>query len=159
MGLVPQRRNGTEKNTLLLSLEPSQPERITSGLQQTSICLSFTRHTSLQTTNSPKITESVPTQIYIKQMWWSGVVGVAGTQRRTRANKRPQQAANSSNKNLFCRPNQHEYNRHTQPNIARAAKKANKQCYRIVPLNNQISNICVSSALSNDIFRYNYVTN
>ena len=67
MGLVPRRRNGTEKNTLLLSLEPSQPERITSGLQQTSICLSFTRHTSLQTTNSPKITESVPTQIYIKQ--------------------------------------------------------------------------------------------
>ena len=40
------------------------------------------------------------------KVWWSGVVGAAGTQRHTRANERPQQAANSSYKNLFCRPNQ-----------------------------------------------------
>ena len=33
--------------------EPSQPQRITSGLKQTSICLLFTLHTSHQTTNSP----------------------------------------------------------------------------------------------------------
>ena len=46
-------------------------------------------------------------------MWWSGVVGVAGTQRRTRANERPQQAAYSSNKNLFCRPNQHKTSTNT----------------------------------------------
>ena len=50
-------------------------------------------------------------------LWWSGVVGVAGTQRCTQANERPQQAAYSSNKILLCRPNQHKYNGHTQPNI------------------------------------------
>ena len=47
--------------------EPSQPQRITSGLKQTSICLLFTMHTNHQTTNSLKTTKSVPTQIYIKQ--------------------------------------------------------------------------------------------
>ena len=56
------------------------------------------------------------------------MVGVAGTQRRTRANERPQQAANSSNTNLFIlqtKPaqNQHEYNRHTQPNIHSEQRK------------------------------------
>ena len=40
--------------------------------------------------------------------WWSGVLGVAGTQRRTQANERPQQAVYSSNKNLFCRPKRHK---------------------------------------------------
>ena len=34
--------------------EPSQPQRITSGLKQTSIRLSFTMHTSHHTTNSPE---------------------------------------------------------------------------------------------------------
>ena len=34
--------------------EPSQPQRITSGLKKTSIYLLFTMHTSHQTTNSPK---------------------------------------------------------------------------------------------------------
>ena len=51
--------------------------------------------------------------------YWSicdGVIGVAGTWRHTRANERLQQAAYSSNKFLFCRPNQHKYNRHAQPN-------------------------------------------
>ena len=47
--------------------EPSQPQWITPGLKQTSICILFTLHTSHQTTNSPKTTKSVPTQIYIKQ--------------------------------------------------------------------------------------------
>ena len=47
--------------------EPSQPQWITSGLKQTSICLLFTLHTRHQTTNSPKTTESVLTKIYIKQ--------------------------------------------------------------------------------------------
>ena len=45
--------------------EPSQPQRITSGLKQTSICLLFTLHTSHQTINSPKTTKSVLTQIFI----------------------------------------------------------------------------------------------
>ena len=36
--------------------EPSQPQRITSGLKQTSICPQFTPHTSHQTTNSLKTT-------------------------------------------------------------------------------------------------------
>ena len=45
--------------------------------------------------------------------------------------------------------------KHTQ--CARAAKKASKQCNRIVPLN-QSSNICVSSALFNYRFRYNCTT-
>ena len=51
------------------------------------------------------------------------MVGVAGTQRRTQANERPQQAEYSS-KNFFffflhTKParNQHEDNGHTQPNI------------------------------------------
>ena len=35
------------------NFEPSQPQRITSGLKQTSIHLLFTLHTSHQTTNSP----------------------------------------------------------------------------------------------------------
>ena len=42
--------------------DPSQPQKITSGLKQTSICLLFTMHT-----NSPKTTKSVTKQIYIKQ--------------------------------------------------------------------------------------------
>ena len=42
---------------------------------------------------------------------------------------------------------------------ARAAKKASKQCDRIVPINNQTSKICVSSALFNYRFRYIYTTN
>ena len=50
-------------------------------------------------------------------MWWSGMVCVAGTQHHTESNKRPQQAAFSSNKILFCRPNQHEDHGHSQPNI------------------------------------------
>ena len=50
-------------------------------------------------------------------MWRSGAVGVAGTQCRTRANERPQQAAYSSSEILFCRPNEHEDKRHTQPDI------------------------------------------
>ena len=45
--------------------EPSQPQKITSGLKQTSICLLFTLHTSHQTTNSLKPTKSVLTQICI----------------------------------------------------------------------------------------------
>ena len=36
------------------------------------------------------------------------MVGVVGTPRRTRTNERPQKAACSSNKNLFCGPNQHK---------------------------------------------------
>ena len=47
--------------------EPSQPQQITSGLKQTSISLLFTLHTCLQTTNYPKTTKSVLSQIYIKQ--------------------------------------------------------------------------------------------
>ena len=38
--------------------KPSQPQRITSGLKQTSICLLFTLHTSHQTTKSPPKTEN-----------------------------------------------------------------------------------------------------
>ena len=89
------------------------------------------------------------------------MVGVTGTQRCTQANERPQQAAYSSNKILFCRPNQHEHNGHTQPDIQRvwAAKKASKQNNRIVPLNNQISKTCVSLALFNYRFLYSYTIN
>ena len=55
--------------SLLVSwyFEPSQPQRITSGLKQTSICLPFTLHTSHQTTDSLKTTKSVLTQVYLKQ--------------------------------------------------------------------------------------------
>ena len=45
--------------------EPSQPQRITSGLKQTSICLLFSLHTSHQTTYFPQTTKSVLTQICI----------------------------------------------------------------------------------------------
>ena len=45
--------------------EPSLPQKTTSGLKQTSICLLFTLHTSHQTTNSSKTTKSFLTQIYI----------------------------------------------------------------------------------------------
>ena len=47
--------------------EASQPQRITSALNQTSMCLLFTLHTRHQTTNFPNTIKSVPTQIYIKQ--------------------------------------------------------------------------------------------
>ena len=47
--------------------EPSQLQWITSGLKQTSVCPLYTLHPSHQTTNSLKTTESVLTQIYIKQ--------------------------------------------------------------------------------------------
>ena len=47
--------------------EPSQPQQITSGLKQTSICLLFTLHAGHQTTNSPKTTKSVLKQTYTKQ--------------------------------------------------------------------------------------------
>ena len=102
-------------------------------------------------------------------MWWSGVVGVAGTQRLIRANERPQQAAYSSNKKIFYRPNQHktstqaeqiqQTNRAKHTQWARAAKTASKQCNHIVPLNNQIRKICVSSALFYHRFLYNHTTN
>ena len=42
--------------------EPSQAQRITSGLKQISVCLLFTLHSSHQPTISPKNTKSVPTQ-------------------------------------------------------------------------------------------------
>ena len=42
--------------------EPSQPQQITSGVKQTSVCLLFTMHTSHRTTNSPKSTKSVLTR-------------------------------------------------------------------------------------------------
>ena len=45
--------------------EPSQPQRITSGLKLTSICLLLTLYTNCQTTNSLKTTKSVLTQIYM----------------------------------------------------------------------------------------------
>ena len=45
------------------------------------------------------------------------MVGVAGIQRLTQANERPQQAAYSGKKILFADQNQHEDNGHTQPNI------------------------------------------
>ena len=76
----------------------------------------------------------------IINMWWSGVVGVAGTQHRTRANERPQQAAYSSYRIFFfffladqtsTKPawmQQTHAAKHTQ--CARAAKKASKQCNR-----------------------------
>ena len=47
--------------------EPSQSQRVTSGLKETSICLLFTLHASHQATDFQKITKSVPTRIYIKQ--------------------------------------------------------------------------------------------
>ena len=47
--------------------EPSQPQRITSGLKQTSICLSFTLHTSQQTTNSLKTTISPNTTLHMTE--------------------------------------------------------------------------------------------
>ena len=47
--------------------EPSQPQRVISGLKQTSISLLFTLQTSHQITNSPQTTKSVKTQIYIRQ--------------------------------------------------------------------------------------------
>ena len=47
--------------------ESSQPQRITSGLKQTSICLLFTLQTNHQTKNHPETTKTVTTQIYIKQ--------------------------------------------------------------------------------------------
>ena len=47
--------------------EPSQPQRITSGLKQSSICLPFTMHVSHQITNFQKTLKSVLAQIYIKQ--------------------------------------------------------------------------------------------
>ena len=52
-------------------------------------------------------------------------------------------------------------NRHTQPNIhsARGPQRKQANCNRIVPLNNQISKICVSSDLFNYRFRYSYTTN
>ena len=98
-------------------------------------------------------------------LWWSGVIGVAGTQRHILANERPQQAVYSSNKNLFCRPNQHKTStiqpthtaKHTQ--WTWAAKKTSKKCNQIVSLKNQISKICVSSTLFNYRFCYNYTTN
>ena len=46
--------------------EPSQLQRIISGLKQASICLLLTLHTSHRITNSLKTTKSVPTQIHIK---------------------------------------------------------------------------------------------
>ena len=69
-----------------------------------------------------------------RQMWWSGVVGVAGTQRRTQANERPQQAAYNSNNILFLQTKPARRQRthtvkHTQ--WARAAKKASKRCKSI----------------------------
>ena len=56
---------GPEHQIQLVSwyFEPSQPQRITSGLKQTSIHLLFTLHTSHQTTNRPKTTKSALTQI------------------------------------------------------------------------------------------------
>ena len=47
--------------------EPSQPQWITPGIKQTSICPLFTMQTSHQTSKSPKTTKSVSTQIYIKK--------------------------------------------------------------------------------------------
>ena len=50
-------------------VEPRQPQRITSGLKQTSVCLLFTLHASHQTTNSPKTTTSVPTHNYLHKTY------------------------------------------------------------------------------------------
>ena len=62
---------------------------------------------------------------------WSGRSGVAGTQHHTQAKERPQQAAYSSNKNFILQTkpaqNQHECNRHTQPNIHCERRPQRKQ--------------------------------
>ena len=47
------------------------------------------------------------------------VVGVTGTQHRTQANERPQQAVYSSNKILFRKLNQHEDNGHSHTHTAK----------------------------------------
>ena len=69
-------------------------------------------------------------------IWWSGVVGVAGTQHRALANERPQQAAYGSNKNSFCRPNQHKTSTnptdtHSQTYTVRAGRKESKQTVQL----------------------------
>ena len=74
---------------------------------------------------------------------------VAGTQRRTQANERPQQAAYSSNKSLFCRPNQHEDNRHTQPNIHSKRGPQRKQS------NCTIDSFNAGLLLGSKVFSYN----
>ena len=69
-------------------------------------------------------------------MWWSGVVGVAGIQHHIRANERPWQAAYSSNKNLFCRPNQYKTSMsttdtHSQTYTVSAGCKESKQTVQL----------------------------
>ena len=90
-----------------------------------------------------------------------GVVGVAGTRRCTQANERTQQAAYSSNKTLFHRPNQHEDNGHTQPNIhserGPRRKQVNGTIESFIQQPNQ-QNLCFLGPLQLHI-SHNYTTN
>ena len=55
------RHKGSKQATVCWHFEPCHPQRITSGLKQTSTCLLFTHHTSHQTINYLKTTKSVLT--------------------------------------------------------------------------------------------------
>ena len=92
-------------------------------------------------------------------MWWSGVVGVAGTQRRTQASERPQQTAHSTNKILSGRPNQHKYNGQMRANIHSAGRKEIKQTVQSFRSSEQLNQqLCVSSAVFNYRSLSNYIT-
>ena len=88
------------------------------------------------------------------------MVGVAGTQRRNQENERLQQAEYSKKTLSADKTSSPTTDTYGQTYTVSAGRKESKQTVQSIrSLNNQISNICVSSALFKYKILNNYTTN